>query len=245
MRPLRLLLFSILPLAIPLHSTASAETREEYLTRLKEVCAVECLQPREFQRTARKRARDDERDMAIIMDVAHIRRAGDKLELHNVNLESTHFDDLFNLEAAGINTSNRNGVGGLPRGRRSRSHPNLIVVEMDQATLFDLLNPPSASPSAQSVAEDGADIVVEDDRDRKFTTATLAALKDILMNRRIVVRGNPRFEIAWVGARRDYRRKQVILQVDNADDLVMLPRYDKDGQPKPDEHLPWLAVEQE
>ncbi len=243
MRLSRAFLCSLALLPLPFASGASAETREEYLARLTEVCAVDCMQPREFQRKARKRAKDDQRDMAIIMDVAHIRRAGDKLELHNLNLESTNFDDLINLESAGINISQRDGVGGLPRGRRSGSHPNLIVVAMDEETLFDLLNPPSSAPSTQATSTEGEDIVVEDNLDRKFTRATLAALKAKLLNRRVVVRGSPRLEVAVVGARRDFRRKQVILEVDNADDLVMLPRYDNDGNPKADEHLPWLAAE--
>ncbi len=244
MRFSRPVLCSILPLTFQI-SPASAETREEYLARLKEVCAVECMQPREFQRTARKRDKTDEGDMAVIIDVAYITRAGTKLQLHNLNLETSHFEVLDVLESAGINTSQRDGIGGLPRGRRPRPHPNVIVIEMDEETLFDLLNPPSSDPQGGSLDDRGKDIVVEDDRDRRLNRATLSALRAKLMNRRIVVRGSPRLEVAWVGARRDFRRKQVFLEVDNADDLVMLPRYDDDGNPKPDKHLPWLSASAE
>ena len=58
------------PLTLAAPSPASAETYQEYLTRLRDVCAVDCMQPREFQLAARKRAsRDADGDMALIMDV--------------------------------------------------------------------------------------------------------------------------------------------------------------------------------
>ncbi|MEL6531353.1 MAG: hypothetical protein AAFQ27_15450 [Pseudomonadota bacterium] len=224
---------------IPFAASASAETREEYLARLKEICSVDCMQPRQFQRTARKRSKSNQQDMAVIMDVAYVRRAGDKFELLNINVETSHFDDLFNLEAAGIDVSGSTGVGALPRGRQGGRHPNLIAIEMDAQSLAELLNPPTPLRQDEAAADRDAEIVVEDEVEREMKPPTLATLRNLLVNRRIVVRGKPQLNVVLVGARRDFLRKQVSLQVANGDDLVLLPRYDKDGNPRP-EDLPWL-----
>lgn len=227
-------------MAVP--AKASSEDREQYLDRLRAVCEADCLQPRQFQRAARKRASSDDNDMAIIMDVAYIRREGSKIELFNMNLERSILEERTILESAGINTSSRNGIGGLPRGRGPASDPNVIIIELDQQSVFDLLNPPSLATqetSSTGISSDG-EIVVEEQLGRDLNMPTLAALRASLLNRRIVARGKPRLEVGIVGARRDFRRKQVILELSSADDLVMLPRYDDDGNPVLDGELAGL-----
>ncbi|MEM6476124.1 MAG: hypothetical protein AAF687_08155 [Pseudomonadota bacterium] len=238
MRYSPVLLAPLAALLLPQAASATTETRAQYLERLREVCEVDCMQPRQFQRTARKRGNSAANEMAIIMDVAYVRRAGDKIELHNVNLESSYFEDLQILGGAGIDTSSRTGIGGLPRGRTNRVHPNVIIIEFDQQALFDLFNEVSAA--AASSASDGGDdedILVEGEREREVVTPKMVDIERLLRNRRIVVRGKPRLQPAWIGARLDYRRKQVTLEVENIDYLVMLPRYDKDGNPIPEPGL--------
>jgi hypothetical protein len=124
---------------------------------------------------------------------------------------------------------------GMPHLDQSPiSDRNNILIEMDERTLFDLLNVPQAPDStdmpAAPVAGDDA-IIVEGDRARDFVKPSLAAMKAMFRNRRIVVRGTPRLDILFAGARRDRRHKQVTLILANADDLVMLPRYDDKGEP--------------
>ena len=221
-------------------AAAETETREEYLAKLREICAVDCLQPRQLQRKARKRDKRDQSDMAIIMDVAIIQRAGDKIELHNSDQELSYLEEQAALGAAGINTSGRNGTGGLPAGRLAGRNPFVVIVEMGDDTLFDLLaKRPEPTNSAPVRNSDGS-IVVEQDRDQKIDKPTLADLQAAFLNRRIVVRGQPRLEVRFKGGRRDYRNKQVILQLDNADDIALLPRYDDEGNPLR-EDLPWMA----
>lgn len=229
MRLLALALGAIASLALLPAGSASAETREEYLARLKDICAVECMQPREFQRTARKRGVSNSEDMALIMDVRAVRQVGDVIQLHNINLETSHFEVLDLLGSAGINTSQRNGVGGLPGGQKARTHPNVVAIEIDRQTLFDLLSP--LLPADIRMADEAAtgNIVVDGERDRKVKEPTLADLEAAILNRRIVVRGTPRLEVALIGARRDFRRKQAILEVDNAAEIVVLPQYDQEG----------------
>ncbi|WP_390587870.1 hypothetical protein [Erythrobacter sp. MTPC3] len=240
--PLAVIAASLMAALAP--AQASSETREQYLDRLRAVCEADCLQPKQFQRAARKRAKSDDSDMALIMDVAYLRREGSKIELYNLNLERSILEERAILESAGINTSSRSGVGGLPRGRGPVADPNVIVIEMDQQSVFDLLNPPdtarnTASASAPPIGEQG-EIVVEEQLGQDLNKPTLAALRAALLNRRIVVRGKPRLEVGIVGARRDFRRKQVILELGNADDLVMLPRYDEEGNPILDGQLAGL-----
>jgi hypothetical protein len=74
------------------------------------------------------------------------------------------------------------------------------------------------------------DIVVEGDAPAKKVKPTLSSLSGLLLNRRVVVRGSPRLTAVWKGGRLDYRNKQVTLEVDNVEDLVLLPRFDEDGE---------------
>lgn len=224
-----LILGGIASLVLLPATPASAESREEYLARLKDICEVECLQPRQFQRTARKLGSKNTSDMALIMDVRSIRRVGEKIQLNNISIETSHFEIIEALGSAGINTSQRNGIGGLPSGSIERVNPNVVAIEIDQQTLFDLLNPVLPEEVRAAAQGEMGDIVVDGKRDRKFKAPTLAALEAAILNRRIVVRGTPRLEVGLVGARRDFRRKQAILQVDNAAEMVLLPRYDEDG----------------
>lgn len=229
------LVCSITALAFTAPTIASAEPYEEYLNRLRDICSVECLQPRQFQRTARKRSTDEEADMALVMDVAEVRRVGRKFELYNIDTQSSPLVETQLLGSAGINTSSSNGVGGLPRGRQTGRHPNVVVIEIDEAAIYDLLNAGSQTsdpgdPGDRTDEPDG-DIVVDADAQRKVIEPTLPNLRAYFRNRRVVVRGQPRLEAVFIGARRDYRRKQVTLQVDNPGFVALLPRYDKNGEP--------------
>ncbi len=198
------------------------------------------MQPRPFQRAARKRGARGEEDMAVIMDVALVRRRGDRFELLNLELQANPLQTEAILGSAGINTSSSNGIGGLPRGNNGALSPNVIVIDLDAQAFADFLNPPEKQPSQplgsaspETRQSDEADILVEGDRQTKPKPRkpTLASLRAAFLNRRIVARGTPRLEAQWVGGRKDYRRKQVTLVVDNADDLVVLPRFDGDGNP--------------
>lgn len=229
-------------------SAAQAETRDAYLARLKEICAVDCLQPRDFQRTARKKGAKNKDDMAVIMDVAYVTRDGDTYQLHNLDRESSYFDDLQLLGSAGINTSSRNGVGGLPRGRSNPVHPDLIIIELDEATARELLGAsvianlaPEGKAAPRPNSENDGPIVVEGDLDEKQAKPSAIDFRSLMRGRRVVVRGKPRLQAVWLGARLDQRRKQVTLELDDADDLVLLPRYDDEGEPRKDD-LPWLAA---
>ncbi|MEM9501748.1 MAG: hypothetical protein AAF941_07870 [Pseudomonadota bacterium] len=211
--------------------SATPESRDQYLERLREVCEVDCLPQREFRRTARKRANSDESDMAVIMDVAFVRRVGSRFELHNMDIQRSPLVDFAILGSAGINTSSSNGVGGLPRGQRGGTHPDLIIIDMDEQTFSDILNSSTSVGERPVGSSDDGEIVVEGEQERQATKPTLEALRSLFRNRRVVVRGKPRLEAVFIGARRDFRRKQVTLELDNADDLVLLPRYDDDGNP--------------
>lgn len=197
---------------------ASAETRETYLERLKDICAAECMEPRDLLRTARKRERNAEQDVAAVIDVAEVTLWNGKYMLHS-SLADRAFDT-----ALGSHT---------PLLSRPVLGPNAIVIEMDEATFFDLLNVPTPQEQAAMNAQARKDggIIVERDRTRNFTKPTLGNLRSMFRNRRIVVRGQPRLEAAFVGARRDYRRQKLFIEVDGASDLAFLPRYDKNGEP--------------
>ncbi|MEL7197646.1 MAG: hypothetical protein AAGL10_04950 [Pseudomonadota bacterium] len=233
---------SILP-----SSGVNAESYESYLSRLKDICEVECLQPRDFQRTARKQGSKNKSDMAIIMDVAYVTREGSTYQLHNLDRENSYFDDLQLLGSAGINTSSRNGIGGLPRGRSNPVHPDLIIIEMNEAAVRELLGlqtvPDGGSNSGKfrigSRAGDG--IIVEGETTKDGKKASQIDFRSLMRGRRVVVRGTPRLQAVWLGARLDQRRKQVTLELRDADDLVLLPRYDDDGKPLK-EDLEWLAT---
>lgn len=215
---------------------AAPETREEYLARLRDICEVRCLQPKPFQRTARKMRTKADKELALIMDVAFVRRNGDRFELFNVDLEDDPLVTQALLGTAGVNIAGGNGAGGLPRGRYGTLSPNVIVVSLDKQTLFDLYEASqraakSASESAPKAPQADEDsIVVEGDPDRSIDKPTMQALRSILFKRRIVVRGTPKLTPVWVGGRLDYKNKQVTLMLDSADDLVILPRFDENGE---------------
>lgn len=207
-----------LPLTLP--SPASAEGREAYLERLRDVCSAECLDERDFIRAARKRDKNDTSDMAAGVFIVDVARWNDKYML------LTQFPPrlgLFGFRGAGSFT---------PTSYRPVLQPNAMVIELDEATFFDLLNVPvpGSEEAERAALDENGNIIVERDRDRKFSKPTLRKLRTAFRNRSIAVRGSVRLEIAFVGGRRDFRRKKVFLEVDNADDIVFLPRIDKDGQ---------------
>ncbi|MGB3471632.1 MAG: hypothetical protein WBA51_12490 [Erythrobacter sp.] len=211
---------------------ASAETREEYLARLKDVCEVECLQPRTLLRTARKRGSGDKSAISGILDVRYVSRLGDKFRLHS---EPPRMADFWDLQQLNFGMPEYDG--------RSVTNRNDIIVEFDQQTLFDLLNVPtpagSGAPASGANDSGDDDILVEGDRNRTIDKPSLKALSSLLRNRRVVVRGTPRLTPSIIGARRDFRRKQLTIELGNADDLVLIPRFDQDGNPLRQD-VPWL-----
>lgn len=169
--------------------------------------------------------------MAVIMDVAEVRRNGTKFELLNLDLRTSPLEDRAILGSAGINTSTSTGVGGLPRGNQGGTSPNVIIIELDEQTLFDILNTGSSMAVGILGVPDNGDILVEGDPEREIAKPSLTQLRSYFRNRRIVVRGKPRLAPVLIGARRDFRRKQVTLELGDADRLVVLPRYDDNGEP--------------
>ncbi len=224
-----------------------AETYEEYLARLRDVCAVECMKPRDLQRVARRLGSDDEREMAVMMDVKAVDMTGDVYELHDRSFETNPLVELALLGSAGINTSGRTGIGGLPRDRSNGRHPESVVIEIDRQVLFDLLNPVIPGTQDPDVREEarasGESIVVEGNPGEEFIQPTLARLRTYFQDRRIVVRGKPKLQVVFYGGRRDFRRKQVSLVVDNVDDIVLLPRYNDDGEAVLDDPLEGIRIE--
>ena len=197
---------------------AAAGTRDAYLESLRMICAKGCMEPRELLRSTRKQGRAADQDVAAIIDVADISMWNGKYLLH-----SGIADQAFNT-----------GLGGrTPLFSPPITSPNTIVVEMDEATLFNLLNLPTPQEQAamQAEAERSGGIVVERDRRRNLTRPTLATLRSAFRNRRIVVRGQSRLEVAFVGSRRDFRRPKLFIELDDAGDLAFLPRYDRSGEP--------------
>ena len=248
MRNMMVIAPALFALVMSAPSNAQSETREEYLARLKDICSVDCLKPRDFRRKARKQRNSDAKDMAIMMDVRAVRRAGEKFELLSADPERNPLVTQAILGSAGINTSGSNGIGGLPGNSRANTTPDLIIIELDEQAFLDFLNAAGWGKSVEQAAKskrkaDDDQIIVEAERDKKVKKPTIGALSKYFSNRRVVVRGTPRLEAAWVGARRDFRRKQVPLQVDNADDLAILPRYDEKGEPIK-EDLPWTQSEE-
>jgi len=222
---------SVAALASAIGAPASAETREEYLARLRDVCEVECLQPRALLRTARKRGSSDKSAMSGILDVRYVSRNGEKFRLHS---EPPLMADFWDLQQFNFGMPEYDG--------RSVTNRNDIIIEFDQQTLFDLLNVPTPAAFAGSgtpAVNDDDDILVEGDRNRTIDKPTLKALSSLLRNRRVVVRGTPRLTPSIVGARRDFRRKQLTIELGNADDLVLIPRFDEDGKPLRQD-VPWL-----
>lgn len=238
MRCLSVFLSSLAALVLFTPVSAQAETYEEYLARLRAVCSVDCMQPREFQRAARRRDTDSTEDMALIMDVVEVRRMGGRFQLLSREPGSSALVEQNVLGSAGIDTSGSTGIGGLPRSRRGGTHPNLIIIELDEPTVREILGLASVPGEGDGEGTNGSaagdrneDILVEGERDRPVALPTLGNLRSRFRNRRVVVRGQPRLEVVFIGARRDFKNKQVTLEVESADDFVFLPRFDEDGEP--------------
>jgi len=219
---------------------APSETREEYLDRLRFVCEADCMEPRDLLRTARRVARKEGRvgsdEMAGILDIFSVTEWNGKYLLHAGALGG--FDDF------GFPFPGSNRIGRLtPFSVRPVTSPGVIVVELDRQTFFDLLNVPlpGKGRSGEPVIDEDGNIIVSKDRFAKLSKPTLRKLRSVFRNRRIAVRGSPRLEVTFVGARRNFRRKKLFLEVSDPGNIVLLPRYDKDGNPRP-EDLPWLAA---
>jgi hypothetical protein len=206
--------------------TLPAEAYEDYLDRLRYVCEVDCLPRRELLRTARKRGRGASHEMAGILDIGFVSEWNGKYLLH----------------AGGV--QNVDGRLGLtPMSFRPITAPEAVVVELDRQTFFDLLNVPlpGTGRSGPPVIDENGNIIVSRDRYAKFSRPTIRRLRAAFRDRRIVVRGMPRLEEVFVGGRLDYRRKKLFLTVDDPDNIVLLPRYDAQGNMRA-EDLPWLAA---
>jgi len=206
----------LIALVLPL--STSAETRKAYLERLSEICSVGCLQPKDLLSAVRKQKSKAGADVAVIMDVRSVSLWNGKYLLHS--------------DAPAENSSDALGIGAPP-SRRPISRPETIVVEMDEDIFFDFLNlnDQSGQDVRQAIVSEESEIVVEGERDRDFEGPSFAALREALRNRRIVVRGKRRLEVAFVGARKDFRRKKLFIELDDSEDLAMLPRYNKQGEP--------------
>lgn len=205
----------------------TAETREQYLARLTDVCQPGCMQPRELLRKARKRKSGDAGDMAVILDVRRVSRVGDKYILHTEDGQSADYFDLQRQLDFGMQEFDSRRLGSTSD----------ILIEIDLATLRDLLTVPglngaaNSAPSGAPRSADDPDILVERDKEQKIKKPKLLDLRKAFFRRRVVARGQPRLDIMFTGARRNFKDKRVTLVVDNADDLVMLPRYDDHGEP--------------
>ena len=206
-------------LALP-HPVAASESREAYLERMRAICEPGCMQPKELLRTARKLPAGEAPELAAIIDIADVAQPGDKYVLLQ------RMPNLYDMTELDF---------GMPHLDQSNiSDRNNIRIEMDAQTLFDILNLPQAKGTAAASGSGlagGDDILVEGDRDRDFVRPSLMSLRAMFRNRRIVVRGTPRLDVIFAGARRDRRHKQVTLVLESADNLVLLPRYDDKGEP--------------
>ncbi len=212
----------IIALVVVLPAPALAETREEYLARMQQVCEPGCLEPRQLLRAARRNGGRDGSDMAGILDIVHVSRSGDKIRLHT---ERPAIADQFDLQQQ-LDFGMRESAG------RTLTSTSDIIVEMDEQTFIDLMwSPGEGTPPRSGASDEDADIVVEGERDRKREKPTLQDLRRLIEDRRIVVRGQPRLFAQFVGARRDFRRRQLTLELASADDLVLLPRYNDEGEP--------------
>jgi len=137
------------------------------------------------------------------------------------------------LLVAGQDPVDFNRVGRrTPLTYRPVLRPNEIVVEMEPDVFFDLLNVPvpGSVPRGESYVDENGDIVVARDRMRHFSKPTLRKLRSMFRNRVIAVRGQPRLEVAFRGGVRDRRRKKLFIELTSAEDLVILPRFGKDGE---------------
>lgn len=123
-----------------------------------------------------------------------------------------------------------------------------IVVEIDKDILIDLFqikNPSDEAAARTDIGQPDSDIVVEGKREAKAPHVTLKQVRELLAERRIVVRGKPRLTVMNRSVHSDHRRKQLTLLLASANDLVVLPSYDKDGNPIFDGPLAGLRAEYE
>ncbi|QIQ85574.1 hypothetical protein [Erythrobacter sp.] len=208
-----------------------AETRESYLARLRDVCAPGCLPPREALRNARKRPASEKDDIAAILDIRAVSRDGDTFRLHTEEKAEADYFDLQQFDF------------GMPEFRsRPLTSVNDITVEFGIPTLAALLKLPVSGDEDYPDRDDAdSDILVEGERGERAARPTLSGLRALLRGRRIAVRGRPVLVPALVGARRDFRRKRLTIELSNADDLVILPLYDENGEPILDGPLEGLA----
>lgn len=217
-------------------SSEPIETREQYFDRLRYVCEADCMQPRELLRTARRNGRGATEDVAGILDVLSVSEWNGKYLLHT---GSVNRNDAGEFVWWGTNR-----VGQMtPFSFRPVFDPDIVVVELDRQTFFDILRVPvpGTGRSGEPVIDEDGNIIVSQDRFAKFSKPTLRKLRSAFRNRRIAVRGTPRLDVPFTGGRRDFRRKKLFIEVNNVDNLVLLPRFDKDGNPRP-EDLPWLTA---
>ena len=92
-----LVFFTASTLTFVAPTSTSAESYQQYLERLLDICSVDCLQPRRFQIAARKRSSNAVDDMALIMDVVEVRQVGDKFELHNIAQDTSALSSWSSL----------------------------------------------------------------------------------------------------------------------------------------------------
>ena len=228
MRPIMMLCCGAVAALTMAPLSASPETRQSYLSRLSAICENGCLQPRELLRTARKRKSDDAGEIAGIIDITAVSRSNFKFLLHQDT------PSLFDMNEFDF---------GMPQlDQTPIENVNAITIELDEQTALDLLNLSASAPLPDVSTSGDAGIIVEGDRDRKAVKPSVEALENMFRNRRIVVRGTPRLDIGFIGARRDRRQKKLTIIVDNSDDLVLLPRYDDDGNPILDGPLAGLGA---
>lgn len=220
-------------------SPASSETREDYLARLRAVCEVGCMEPRDLLRTARKRGRGSKADMAAILDIASISRFEDRVRLHTAAFDGDLVTDVL-----------------ANNGEPLTTNPYDIVIEMDVEIMLQLVAlatpPPTQEPPTQAEADPGADaaasakeIIVKRKSVPRLLVPSLVTLRSLVTNRRVVVRGRPVLTPPLIGIRLDRRRSQLTLVIDSVDDLVLLPRYDDAGNPILDGPLQGLREGQE
>lgn len=226
-RNLSALIASALVASAAWSTPAWAENREEYLERLGEICAVDCMIPRDLVRAARKRDKEDSSDMAVMMDIFEVTRWNDKYLLY-----ANAWTNFFVAPRT-------------PLSLRPELIPTSIVLELDEPTFFDILDVPApGSPTSNEPYIDRAgNIIVQRDRDMHFSRPTLLKLRSMFRNRRVLARGVPRLVVGFVGGRRDFKNKKVFLQVTDREDLAILPRFDKNGEPIFDGPLASLAAD--
>lgn len=205
-----------------------AESYEEYLDRLRYVCEVECMEPRDLLRAARGERGRGASELAGILDIVHVSREGDRYRLHT-EVPNENFEDLRTLDF------------GM---RENRSRPvtstSDIIVEMDQQTFIALFRPLSSSAGSSGELQLDADgeIVVQGQLGEEMERPTMRDLRRLIADRRIAVRGRVQLNVQFTGARRDYRRRQLTLELQSVDDLVLLPSYDEEGNPVLDGTVP-------